>query len=299
MATGMALCAVTAGSQSPIKAIECVCIELLITSRLLGQEVTWPETRSRWCMRKIEEASNLRNGLPDIFGPGPSAFSFREACLSFEPVCKLEAIQILSLYSRRLESTCLRGWENGSRQNSEPLARREGQSGRAIGGRDHRSATTVEAWRCLRFRSFDRTGLRPTVHEAYLRLVDAKQPDWKSRSHFFGVAARLMRQILVDRARSRFAQKRGGRALKVSIQSAEIDAAEPGYQTIDLLGLDLALRELTDLDQEQGRLVELRFFGGMTIEETAEVLGVSPRTVKRHWRLAKAWLRRRLSLSSG
>jgi hypothetical protein len=120
MATGMALCAVTAGSQSPIKAIECVCIELLITSRLLGQEVTWPETRSRWCMRKIEEASNLRNGLPDIFGPGPSAFSFREACLSFEPVCKLEAIQILSLYSRRLESTCLRGWENGSRQNSEP-----------------------------------------------------------------------------------------------------------------------------------------------------------------------------------
>jgi RNA polymerase sigma factor (TIGR02999 family) len=143
--------------------------------------------------------------------------------------------------------------------------------------------------------------LQPTelVHEAYLRLVDAKQPDWKSRSHFFGVAARLMRQILVDRARSRFAQKRGGRALKVSIQSDEIDAAEPGYQTIDLLGLDLALRELTDLDQEQGRLVELRFFGGMTIEETAEVLGVSPRTVKRHWRLAKAWLRRRLSLSSG
>jgi hypothetical protein len=129
MATGMALCAVTAGSQSPIKAIECVCIELLITSRLLGQEVTWPETRSRWCMRKIEEASNLRNGLPDIFGPGPSAFSFREACLSFEPVCKLEAIQILSLYSRRLESTCLRGWENGSRQNSEPLARREASPG--------------------------------------------------------------------------------------------------------------------------------------------------------------------------
>jgi RNA polymerase sigma factor (TIGR02999 family) len=143
--------------------------------------------------------------------------------------------------------------------------------------------------------------LQPTelVHEAYLRLVNAKQLDWKSRSHFFGVAARLMRQILVDRARSRIAQKRGGGALKVSIQSAEMDIADPRDQPIDLIGLDLALRELTDLDEDQGRLVELRFFGGMTVEETAEVLGVSSRTVKRDWRLAKAWLKRRLSISSG
>jgi RNA polymerase sigma factor (TIGR02999 family) len=139
--------------------------------------------------------------------------------------------------------------------------------------------------------------LQPTelVHEAYLRLVDTKQLDWQSRSHFFGVAARLMRQILVDRARSRLAQKRGGRALKVSMQTVEIEVADSGPRPIDLISLDLALRELTDLDLDQGRIVELRFFAGMTVEETAEVLGVSPRTIKRDWRLAKAWLRRRLN----
>jgi RNA polymerase sigma factor (TIGR02999 family) len=139
--------------------------------------------------------------------------------------------------------------------------------------------------------------LQPTelVHEAYLRLVDAGQLDWESRSHFFGVAARLMRQILVDRARSRLAQKRGGGALKVSIQSVEIEVVDTGSRPIDLISLDLALRELTDLDLAQGRIVELRFFAGMTVEETAEVLGVSPRTIKRDWRLAKAWLRRRLN----
>jgi RNA polymerase sigma factor (TIGR02999 family) len=142
--------------------------------------------------------------------------------------------------------------------------------------------------------------LQPTelVHEAYLRLVDARQLDWKSRSHFFGVAARLMRQILVDRARSRVAQKRGGGALKVSIQSVEVDVPDQRGQPIDLIGLDLALKELTDLDLDQGRVVELRFFAGMTVEETAEALGVSATTVKRDWRLAKAWLRRRLSIPS-
>jgi RNA polymerase sigma factor (TIGR02999 family) len=138
--------------------------------------------------------------------------------------------------------------------------------------------------------------LQPTelVHEAYLRLVDAKALDWKSRSHFFGVAARLMRQILVDHARNRNAEKRGGGALKVSIQSDDLDVPDPRTQMVDLIGLDLALRELTDLDLDQGRVVELRFFAGMTVEETAEALGVSARTVKRDWRLAKAWLRRRL-----
>lgn len=142
--------------------------------------------------------------------------------------------------------------------------------------------------------------LQPTelVHEAYLRLVDTKQLDWKNRSHFFGIAARLMRQILVDRARARMAEKRGGRVAKLSIQSVPIDVADPRGQPIDLISLDLALQELTDLDHEQGRLVELRFFAGMTVEETAEVLGVSARTIKRDWRLAKAWLRRRLSISS-
>ena len=146
-------------------------------------------------------------------------------------------------------------------------------------------------------KDWDNKSLQPTelVHEAYLRLVDARQLDWKSRSHFFGVAARLMRQILVDRARSRAAQKRGGGALRVSIESAELDVPDSRGPVVDLISLDLALRELTDLDQDQGRIVELRFFAGMTVEETAEVLGISVRTVKRDWRVAKAWLKRRLN----
>jgi RNA polymerase sigma factor (TIGR02999 family) len=146
-------------------------------------------------------------------------------------------------------------------------------------------------------KDWDNKSLQPTdlVHEAYLRLIDTRKLDWKSRSHFFGVAARLMRQILVDRARSRAAQKRGGGALRVSIESAEVDVPDPRGQPIDLISLDLALRELTDLDLDQGRIVELRFFAGMTVEETAEVLGVSARTVKRDWRVAKAWLKRRLN----
>jgi RNA polymerase sigma factor (TIGR02999 family) len=141
--------------------------------------------------------------------------------------------------------------------------------------------------------------LQPTelVHEAYLRLIDAKQLDWKNRSHFFAISARLMRQILVDRARARMAEKRGGRVTKLSIQSVATDVVDQRGQPIDLISLDLALQELTDLDHDQGRLVELRFFAGMTVEETAEVLGVSTRTIKRDWRLAKAWLRRRLSIS--
>jgi RNA polymerase sigma factor (TIGR02999 family) len=104
-----------------------------------------------------------------------------------------------------------------------------------------------------------------------------------------------MRQILVDRARARAAQKRGGGALRVSIESADVDIPDPRGQPIDLISLDLALRELTDLDLDQGRIVELRFFAGMTVEETAEALGVSARTVKRDWRVAKAWLKRRLN----
>jgi RNA polymerase sigma-70 factor, ECF subfamily len=142
--------------------------------------------------------------------------------------------------------------------------------------------------------------LQPTelVHEACLRLMAAQNVDWKSRAHFFGIAGRLMRQILVDRARSRLAQKRGGSAAKISIESAAIDVGDKRAEFIDLVSLDLALTELANHDNDLGRLVELRFFAGMTVEETAEVLGVSARTVKRDWRLAKAWLKRRLSTAA-
>jgi len=141
--------------------------------------------------------------------------------------------------------------------------------------------------------------LQPTelVHEAYLRLVGAQNIDWNNRSHFFAVASRLMRQILVDRARNRNAWKRGGNATKISFESDLVDLAEPNTQSIDLVELDLALKELAHHGADLGRLVELRFFVGMTVEETAQILGVSPRTVKRDWQFAKAWLKRRLNLA--
>jgi RNA polymerase sigma factor (TIGR02999 family) len=145
-------------------------------------------------------------------------------------------------------------------------------------------------------RDWGSKSLQPTelVHEAYLRLMGARAVDWKSRAHFFGIASRVMRQILVDRARRRAAQKRGGSA-RISLESGVIDVADQRSDFVDLIGLDLALSELASQDDELSRLVELRFFSGMTVEETAEVLGVSARTVKRDWRLAKAWLKRRLS----
>ena len=135
--------------------------------------------------------------------------------------------------------------------------------------------------------------LQPTalVHEAYLRLVDESRVDWHSRAHFFGAAARLMRQILVDHARRRNAAKRGGGDFRVTLGEANANYAPPD---VDLLALDHALAELAALDAQQGRVVEMRFFGGLSIEETADVLAISPATVKRDWTTAKAFLRRKL-----
>jgi len=139
--------------------------------------------------------------------------------------------------------------------------------------------------------------LQPTglVHEAYLRLVGAPGPEWQDRAHFFGVSARLMRQILVDHARARGAAKRGGAARRVTLT----DHVEPAVERdLDLLALDEALRRLEEMDPVQGRVVELRYFTGLSIEETAEVLGKSPATVNREWRMARAWLRRELDTRS-
>lgn len=132
------------------------------------------------------------------------------------------------------------------------------------------------------------------VHEMYVRLVDRSALTWENRAHFFGVAAQAMRQILVDHARSRGASKRGGQRHRVTLDEALAVSAEP---SIELLAIDEALIALAELDPAQARLVELRYFGGLTVEETAEVLDVSPTTVKREWRLAKAWLHRRLSVA--
>jgi RNA polymerase sigma factor (TIGR02999 family) len=130
------------------------------------------------------------------------------------------------------------------------------------------------------------------VNEAYLRLIDQKSVSWQNRAHFFAVAAQVMRQILVDYARRRQVLKRGGQAVKVSLDEAAIVSQERGA---DLVALDDALTSLAAIDPRKSQIVELRFFGGLSVEETAEVLKVSPRTVMRQWSLAQAWLYRELS----
>jgi len=136
--------------------------------------------------------------------------------------------------------------------------------------------------------------LDPTalVHELYLRLVDQRRASWANRTQFFGVAAQLMRRVLVDYARARQAHKRGGSATFVSLAAAADTPDES--RVADVLAIDEALERLAAFDPEQVRIIELRFFAGLTVEETARLVGRSPRTVKREWRLAKAWLYREL-----
>jgi RNA polymerase sigma factor (TIGR02999 family) len=135
--------------------------------------------------------------------------------------------------------------------------------------------------------------LQPTalVHEAYLRLLKDKPGRWQNRAHFCAIAAHSMRQILIERARARDAQKRGGERRRVTLDEALVAGGE---RSIDLIALDQALERLAGVSPEQARLVELRFFGGLTIEETAEAMDISPATVKRHWTVACAWLAREL-----
>ena len=130
------------------------------------------------------------------------------------------------------------------------------------------------------------------VHEAYLRLAGKSPPEWQDRAHFFGIAARLMRQILVEHARGRAAAKRGGGGTRITLDESLAIAQQ---KEIDVILLDKVLRDLAELDAQQGRIVELRFFGGLTIEDTSEVLGISPATVKREWVSARAWLFRAMS----
>jgi RNA polymerase sigma factor (TIGR02999 family) len=129
------------------------------------------------------------------------------------------------------------------------------------------------------------------VHEAYLRLVDQKQVEWRSRNQFYALAAELIRRILVDHARARVAAKRGGGGVKLSLDEALAPAQE---REQDLVSLDDALNALGQADPQQSRIVELRYFAGLTIEETADVLGLSPATIKRDWVIAKAFLKREM-----
>ncbi|MGH7713205.1 MAG: sigma-70 family RNA polymerase sigma factor [Gemmatimonadaceae bacterium] len=175
------------------------------------------------------------------------------------------------------------------------------------GGKQHASAQLIPlvyaelhdlAVSYLRRERSDHT-LQPTalVHEAYLRLVDQRNTSWQNRAHFFGIAAQAMRRILLDHARRKRAGKREGAAQRITLDEG---VAETSQRSIDLIALDVALERLKSIDERQYKVVELRFFGGLDIEQTAEVLGISAATVKRDWVFAKAWLHRELSeLSPG
>jgi RNA polymerase sigma factor (TIGR02999 family) len=170
-------------------------------------------------------------------------------------------------------------WTNGDAAASAPLME-------AVYDELRRMAR-VHLRRERRDHSLSSTAL---VHEAYLKLVDQRRVQWQNRAHFFAVAARIMRRLLVDHARTRAAQKRG-RSFLTSQPGAEVAVDAPG---IDVLALDNALEKLMALDERKARLVELRFFGGLTVEESADVLGIAPITVKRDWALARTWLYREL-----
>jgi RNA polymerase sigma factor (TIGR02999 family) len=129
------------------------------------------------------------------------------------------------------------------------------------------------------------------VHEAYLKLIDQRDARWQNRAHFFAIAAQAMRRILIDSARKHIAEKRGGGGEKLSLDEVATISLEPDT---DLLALDEALKALAEIDPSQSRIIELRYFGGLTIEETAEVVKLSPATIKREWAMARAWLHQAL-----
>ncbi len=176
----------------------------------------------------------------------------------------------------------LRQWSDGNREVLEELMP-------LVYDELHRQAA-----RYLRRERPDHT-LQTTalIHETYLKLIDQRDVNWESRTHFFAIAANLMRRVLVDHARARHREKRGGDAVKLPLEEAALIVSDE--KSIDLIALDEALNRLADIDAQQVRIVELRYFSGLTLEETAEALKVSRTTVANNWSLAKAWLHRELT----
>jgi len=178
----------------------------------------------------------------------------------------------------------LHSWQSGSREALErliPLVHRELS---ALASRQ-----LAREWRHGRLQT------TAVVNEAYMKLFDQREVDWQNRGHFFAIAAQVMRRILVDHARRELREKRGGRAMHVALEDAATVPTESPMDVVDTLALNQALERLEQLDQVQARVVELRFFGGLTVEETAAVLSVSTATVKREWAMAKGWLYRELT----
>jgi RNA polymerase sigma factor (TIGR02999 family) len=178
----------------------------------------------------------------------------------------------------------LHEWQNGSQEAFDRLVPVVYNELRAIASRQ-----LTREWR------HDRLQITAVVTEAYLRLFQQREVDWKNRGHFFAIAAQLMRRILIDHGRLVTRQKRGGVRTPVELDQAMGVTADAPVDAVDALDLDRALTKLEALDPDQARIIELRFFGGLTIEETAAALSLSPTTVKREWAVAKGWLHRELT----
>jgi RNA polymerase sigma factor (TIGR02999 family) len=183
----------------------------------------------------------------------------------------------MSTFSPKNVTQLLIDWSNGDRDALDELIPLVHEELRRVAGRYMRRESPGHTLQTSAL-----------VNEAFLRLVDQRGVRWQNRAHFFGVAAQLMRRILIDHARSRTRTKRGGGAIRVSLSEVGV-AAE---QAAELVALDEALKNLEAMDPRKGRIVEMKYFGGLTSDEAAEVLGVTPRTVEREWRKAKAWLHR-------
>ena len=179
-------------------------------------------------------------------------------------------------------SRLLRQWSNGDRAVLEQLLP-------LVYDELHRQAA-----RYLRRERIGHT-LQTTalIHEAYLRLIDQRDVRWQSRTHFFAIAAQMMRRVLIDYARAKHREKRGGDDVRLPLDAVNLVATDEN--SVDLMALDQALQRLAELDEQQARVVELRYFGGLSLEETAEVLHISRATTARDWDVAKAWLRRELT----
>jgi len=178
----------------------------------------------------------------------------------------------------------LHEWKGGNREALDRLIPIVYEELRTIASRQ-----LAREWR------HDRLQTTTVVNEAYVKLFAQRDVDWQNRGHFFAIAAQLMRRILVDHARHELREKHGGGVIHVELSDALSRAAEPSLDVLDAVALDAALQKLEALDPDQGRIVELRFFGGLTVEETAAALGISPATVKREWAVAKGWLYRELT----
>jgi RNA polymerase sigma-70 factor, ECF subfamily len=181
----------------------------------------------------------------------------------------------------------LHQWQEGSRAAFDQLVPLVYDELRALASRQ-----AAREWR------HDRLQTTAVVNEAYVKLFGQREIDWQNRGHFFAIAAQLMRRVLVDYARRQLREKRGGGGIAVELDE-RLPASDGAVDAIDALDLDRALQQLEQLDPEQGRIVELRFFAGLTVEETAAALGRSPATVKREWAIAKGFLHRTLTGGRG